>query len=142
MTMTKITINKLCKNGTIKKIEVDFDKLPCSKCERYGHLCCIENGKIVILDPVGIKIPVEKVDDVYSSTKYAMLMEHQKSIEVNRAYDALIRVGTRIYDSKNKDAIGIFEQACVRENIKLDIQIVTTKTVKLNGIILAEGEVK
>ncbi len=40
MTMTKITINKLCKDGTIKKIEVDFGKLPCSKCERYGHLCC------------------------------------------------------------------------------------------------------
>lgn len=26
--------------GEVRIIKVDFNKLPCSKCERYGHFCC------------------------------------------------------------------------------------------------------
>ena len=35
-----VFIDKLEKDGTIKKVKVDFNKLPCDTCERNGHLCC------------------------------------------------------------------------------------------------------
>lgn len=33
-------IKKLEKDGTTKDITVDWDKLPCSKCDRRYHFCC------------------------------------------------------------------------------------------------------
>lgn len=35
-----INIKKIEKDGTIKRITVDFNKLPCAKCNFYGHFCC------------------------------------------------------------------------------------------------------
>lgn len=35
-----INMRSVDKNGEIKITKVDFNKLPCSKCERYGHFCC------------------------------------------------------------------------------------------------------
>lgn len=34
------TIKKIEKDGTIKEITVDWDKLPCSKCEWRYHFAC------------------------------------------------------------------------------------------------------
>ena len=33
-------IKKIEKDGTIKEITVDWDKLPCAKCDRRYHFCC------------------------------------------------------------------------------------------------------
>ena len=33
-------IKKIEKDGTIKEITVDWDKLPCSKCDRRYHFWC------------------------------------------------------------------------------------------------------
>ena len=35
-----VNMKELLPNGDIKITSVDFTKLPCSKCERYGHLTC------------------------------------------------------------------------------------------------------
>lgn len=35
-----INIKKIEKDGTVKRITVDFNKLPCAKCNFYGHFCC------------------------------------------------------------------------------------------------------
>ena len=38
--MDKRKIIKICKDGKTKEIEVDWDKMPCRKCDRRYHFCC------------------------------------------------------------------------------------------------------
>ena len=51
--MNIVTIKRVNNDGTITEIEVDWDKLPCSKCEwRYSfhcpHNCWNEKGKYIV----------------------------------------------------------------------------------------------